>query len=264
MPDQDKPRNSELPHYFVEKVKSVRAKRAKTVIDHILEYGFITTEQLSEKYGYDHPPRAIRDVRELGIPVKTFYVIGSHGRKIAAYKFGDPSEVRKGKFEGRKALPKSLKEELARLYGSRCAICYATYEIRYLQVDHRIPYEVGGEPRDDRDPSNYMLLCGSCNRAKSWSCENCRNWTKDHDTGVCRSCYWATPDEYTHVALQLVRHLEVTWSGDEVPEHEQLVQLSKHAQVKLPEFVKNVLRSALDSRRSPEETPQEDYWIEDE
>jgi hypothetical protein len=44
------------------------------VIDHILQYGFITTEDLENTYGYNHPPRAARDVREAGIPLETFKV----------------------------------------------------------------------------------------------------------------------------------------------------------------------------------------------
>lgn len=87
----------DLPKDFIALCHSVTAKRPKTVIDHILEHGFITTEELKETYGYNHPPRAVRDVREHGIPVETFRVTGSDGRKIAAYRFGDvtsaPSHV---------------------------------------------------------------------------------------------------------------------------------------------------------------------------
>ena len=78
------------------------------VIDHILKHGSVTTEQLSELYGYDHAPRAARDVRELGIPLETFRVEGKSGRRIAAYRFGDPSEVRGGKLGGRKARAKRV------------------------------------------------------------------------------------------------------------------------------------------------------------
>ena len=39
------------------KPSPVLAKRAKTVIDHILKHGHITTEELKNLYGYDHPPR---------------------------------------------------------------------------------------------------------------------------------------------------------------------------------------------------------------
>jgi len=46
-------------------LSSVTATPQKAVIDHIIKNGYITTEELKEKYGYNHPPRAARDVREL-------------------------------------------------------------------------------------------------------------------------------------------------------------------------------------------------------
>jgi len=236
-----------LPKEFLNRVKGVTAKRAKTVIDHILKHGYITTEELRGEYGYDHPPRAARDVREQGIPLETFRVTGSHGRKIGAYRFGDPAKVQGGKLGGRKAWPKDFKATLVELYGSRCGVCFTEYEPRYLQIDHRVPYEVAGDSAGELDPTEFMLLCGSCNRAKSWSCEHCKNWTTDHLAEVCQTCYWAKPENYAYVALRLTRRLDVTWSGDEVPEYEQLVRLSKHAKKRLPEFVKDVLRDALDA-----------------
>ncbi len=36
--------------------RTITAKRPKTVIDHILKHGFITTEELKDNYGYNHPP----------------------------------------------------------------------------------------------------------------------------------------------------------------------------------------------------------------
>lgn len=237
---------TELPKEFLDRVKAVTAKRAKTVIDHILKHGYITTEQLNKEYGYDHPPRAARDVREQGIPLETFRVTGSHGRTIGAYRFGDPAKIKGGKLGGRKAWPKRFRDALIELYGSRCGVCFTEYEPRYLQIDHRVPYEVGGDPAGELDRTEFMLLCGSCNRAKSWSCEHCKNWTTDHLPEVCQSCYWAKPENYAHVALRLIRRLDVTWSGDEVPQYDQLVKLSKHAQKRLPDFVKDVLRDTLD------------------
>jgi len=61
----------DLPEWFIKKVRLVAAKRAKTVIEHILQHGKITTEELKTLYGYDHPPRAARDVGEKGIPLET-------------------------------------------------------------------------------------------------------------------------------------------------------------------------------------------------
>lgn len=234
-----------LPQKFLDRLKAVKAKRAKTVIDHILKHGHITTEELSEKYGYDHPPRAARDVREQGIPLETFRVTGTHGRKIGAYRFGDPEQIKEGRLGGRKAWAKDFKKELVNLYGTRCGICFTRYEPRYLQIDHRVPYEVGGDHKGKLNPADFMLVCSSCNRAKSWLCEHCKNWATDHVINVCQTCYWASPENYAHIALSLIRRLDVTWTGNEVPQYEHLVKLSKHARKKLPEFVKDVLRDTL-------------------
>ena len=75
----------ELPDAFLKKLEAITAKRPRTVIDQILEHGFVTTEDL-KRLGYEHAPRAARDVRELGIPLETFKVKDSNGRNIAAYR----------------------------------------------------------------------------------------------------------------------------------------------------------------------------------
>lgn len=54
----------QFPQSFLDKLNSVTNKRPATVIQHILKHGYITTEELKDIYGYNHPPRAIRDVRE--------------------------------------------------------------------------------------------------------------------------------------------------------------------------------------------------------
>jgi hypothetical protein len=105
-----------LPDDFIQLCRSITAKRPKAVIDHILQYGFVTTEELKERYGYNHPPRAARDVRERGIPLETFRVTGSDGKKIAAYKFGDVTQARFSRFSGRTGLSKQIKAELIRKY----------------------------------------------------------------------------------------------------------------------------------------------------
>ena len=232
----------DLPKWFLDSLKAVTAKRAKTVIDHILKHGHITTEELKNLYGYNHPPRAARDVREQGIPLETFRVSGSQGRSIAAYRFADPSTIRQSTLSGRKVFSKQFKESLLEHGGSICGICLTIYEARYLQVDHRVPYEVGGEGDQGLSPNDFQLICGSCNRAKSWSCEHCKNWTADKQAGVCRTCYWASPESYKHIALRAIRRLDVTWTGKETAEYDRLTQLAKKEGCPLPEFVKAVLR----------------------
>lgn len=235
----------QLPQFFIEILRSVTAKRARTVIDHILEHGYVTTEELSEEYGYDHPPRAARDVRESGIPLETFRVTDSRGKKIGAYRFGDPEKARDWLMGGRRALPKQLKNELMEREGSRCQICLTPLDGRYLQIDHRVPYEVQGEPAGKMRASDFMLLCGSCNRAKSWSCEHCENWTGIRAPEVCKTCYWGDPSDYSHMALAVIRRLDLTWSQEEVSDYDRIVRGSENAGEELPDFVKSVLRRAV-------------------
>ena len=236
----------EYPDAFRKRLSEVTGKRARIVVEHILEHGRITTEELETQYGYKHPPRAARDVREQGIPLDTFYVEGSEGQRIGAYRFGDPDDVREGR-TGRQRFRKGFKESLLERQDGTCAICAKPFASRYLQIDHRVPYEVGGDSEvGERDLDAYMLLCRSCNRAKSWSCEHCENWLEDHDPEACRSCYWGSPASYTHVALSSVRRLDVTWSGEDVSVYDQLREQAEAEGLALPEYVKRVLKASLE------------------
>ena len=230
-------------------LKAVTGKRTRVVDDYLLTHGSITTQELESRYGYKHPPRAIRDVIERGVPLLKATVISSDNRRIAEYRFGDLSELRVG-HAGRRALPKAFKDKLLAAHGSRCGVCNTDFDPRYLQVDHRIPYEISG---DDSTVAlrveDFMLLCGSCNRAKSWSCENCRNWTDLQDPAVCRTCYWATPKQYEHVATQSIRRADLTWTGDEVEQFDAARVAARASGVELPAFVKEALRKSL--RQAP-------------
>lgn len=233
------------PEEFLKKVRAVTAKRPKIVIDHILKHGHITTEELKQQYGYGHPPRAARDVREYGIPLETFSVTGSDGRTIAAYRFADPSLVRGSTHAGRRRFSKTFKILLIDRDGSKCAICSTSYGVRYLQIDHCVPYEVAGESLGEPNPDDHMLVCGSCNRAKAWSCEHCPNGTTDKKPEVCESCYWASPTAYTHVATLPIRRLDLTWMDGETAEYDELAKKSHKTKIALPEFVKVILRESL-------------------
>lgn len=97
----------ELPEDFEKVLSSVKNKRAKFLIDTIKEKGFCSTEDLKNA-GYEHAPRAARDVRELGIPLETSRVKDSKGKWIGEYRFGDWEKAKKenqlAKTSGRKQL----------------------------------------------------------------------------------------------------------------------------------------------------------------
>ena len=237
-----------LSKLFIEKAQAVTAMRPKTVIDHILAHGQITTDELKVTYGYNHPPRAARDVREHGIALKTIRIKGPDGRRIGAYVFDEEGGANYSKRAGRTALSNKLKMKLIQIHGPRCFIYLEPVADRELQIDHRIPYEVAGDASDQsQEPNDFMLLCGSANRAKSWSCEHCQNWLQAKSPDVCRSCYWAYPESYNHVATLAQRRLDIVWAGEEVAEYEVARKKATKADKTLPDFVKEALRKALKS-----------------
>lgn len=228
---------------FLAKLKSVTAKRPKTVIQQILEKGYVTTEELKD-LGYEHAPRAARDVRELGIPLETFRVKGANGRAIAAYRFGDFSKAddKISKVKGRTILSSAIKKALVEKFGSKCFVYLQPMEERLLQVDHRIPYEIGGE-QDENDIDCYMLLSPSANRAKSWTCEHCPNRERK-DSNFCLSCFWAHPENYSHVAGQEQRQIIITFTGDEVEDYNRLIELvgTERAEETIKEMIKEHIK----------------------
>jgi len=218
------------------------------VIDGILKKGYITTEELAKK-GYKHAPRAARDVREAGIRLETFRVKSSDGRSIAAYRF-DHKKIESGKSGGRKGFSKDFKDILYKSYDEKCAVCLGHFEKRYLQIDHRIPYEIAGEKKFFKsDDKNYMLLCGSCNRAKSWSCEHCENWRSKKSSKICTKCYWAFPDEYSHIALREIKRMDIIWEGKETGVYNKLKNNAKKNNEKLPDYVKKIISKLLGNNR---------------
>lgn len=227
---------------MLELCRSVKSKRPRTVIEHILKHGIVTNEELHELYGYEHPPRAIRDVRENGIPLITHQIINSKtGRKTGAYTFGDVSQIKKGRIGGRRAFPKELKKELLDLYGSRDAFTLSYLPERYLQIDHRIPYEISGDGDQLFNPMDFMLLDASSNRRKSWSCEQCENFLKNHQIDICKTCFWAFPENYTHVAGEALRRIDLLWTGNETSYYDTLCRIANTKKINPQFLIKKII-----------------------
>ena len=230
--------------------EKVTAKRPRAVIDAILEKGFVTTEDL-QSLGYDHAPRAARDVRENGIPLETFKVKSSRtGRMIAAYKFGNPDDIKDGRLGGRQVFSKQFKQELIEYYGEKDHFSGAKLEARYLQIDHRIPYEVSGDDNlVEKNVNDYMLIDGSTQRAKSWSCENCINWQTHRNKTICQTCYWAYPENYQHIALKPSARIELVFdNAEETILFRTLTEHAKASNVSLNDFLKILLFSYIQSK----------------
>lgn len=228
----------------LKKIQTITGKRSLVVVNHILEHGEITTEDL-ENYGYKHAPRAIRDVKEQGLPLKRFWTRNSQGRRIAGYRFGNLDDVKNDQLGGRKVFSKKFIQKVISEQDNKCAICQGRFENRYLQMDHRVPYEVGGDDSGKRNATAYMPLCVTCNRAKSWSCEHCENWLKSKDKKKCQSCYWGSPEKYSHVALEGIRRLGITWQAEEVGDYDKLRKQACKKKQPMPDCVKELIKRAL-------------------
>lgn len=238
-------RKPKIDKKILEASKKVTGKRARAVIDFIIKHGIITTEDL-EKMGYVHPPRAVRDVRENGIPIETTRVRGNNGKSIAAYKFGDSAKIEAFKLGGRSTFSKEFKSDLLKIQDGRCAICNEKYDEKYLQIDHRVPYQFSGD-KITLDPEDFMLLCAECNRKKDRATETGCSKTcfQTKDIKVIRSCFWASPENYTHICMEPIRRMELAWTGKAVSDYDLLTKLARKQKTTPQDIVKKQLKDSL-------------------
>lgn len=234
----------DLPQDFKEILDAVTNKRARFIIDKILEKGFCSTEDLRDG-GYEHAPRAARDVRELGIPLETFKIKDRNDKSIAAYKFGDWEEAKRlnqlDKTGGRTQFTEKLKNVLLERYGSKCHLYAEEYPARLLQPDHRIPYEIGGNPENMLDTDYFMLLSPSANRDKSWACEHCSNWI-ERNVDMCRTCYYAFPENYQHIAGEQERKLNIIFRDNDIGLYDKLLERAQIENMTSQDFVKRIMK----------------------
>lgn len=230
---------------FYDKLQSVSGKRARFVIDKIMETGSCSTEDLKNA-GYEHAPRAKRDVVEAGIPIIKENGTDASGRRMAVYKFGDYEEYKQGnsiaKTRGRNNLTDKLKQALINESGNKCALYGEEYDETLLQTDHRVPFEIGGDPVDMMDTSHFMLLSPSANRAKSWACEHCANWTVK-DIEHCKKCYYANPQKYDHIAGREERRVDVVFRNEDIAIYNEIKESAEREGITIQEAFKKYFRN---------------------
>ena len=210
---------------YIDEVLKVCSSRAAYVINYILANGEISSETIRDK-GFVHGARAVGDVRDNGIPLVTLKTKSSDGKTIARYVFGPESEIKRHKFGGRIAFPSSLKSDLLADQGAVCSISKQELPESELQIDHRIPFYIAGDIGSLRDPGEFMLLSRSMQRSKSWACENCENIKKNFDVAICRTCYWAYPEDYEHIAMKRERRIDITFSESQIGIFDRLKSLA--------------------------------------
>lgn len=190
------------------------SKRGRTMLEHILEHGQASTEDMRVLYNYNDGPSIARDLKDHGVPLERVTVRNAQGRAIAAYRY-DPAKGIHLR-SGRRAFPKWLKAALVELHGEQCAECSVEMAARHLQIDHRVPHLVLGD--DDRKihPDDFQLLCSGCNRGKSATCEQCPNGMEHKDPEICGRCTLSGNPDGDHFAMRPEDRLPLTFQDDEV------------------------------------------------
>lgn len=108
-----------------------------------------------------------------------------------------------------------------------------------------MPYQVAGESlKGTSDP--YMVLDGTCNRRKSWICEHCPNLLKHKKVVTCESCYWAYPEEHTHVAMEELRRVDVVFSGEETKAFDKFRRAARKQSESVRDRLKELVRESVE------------------
>lgn len=237
------PTRNDLSDTLVEDIIERTSGRSRVLVEHILDNGYVTTATLAS-LGYEHPPRAAADVRDRGIPLQTV-IETVDGKRIGHYRFPDGfKELDRSGF-GRVAIPRKFQREVLDHYGSIDIFTGTEWDRGQLQIDHRIPFRISGDPKKPFDVADFMPVSPPMNRIKSWTCEDCPNWSeKLSDT--CESCYWAGPDrDYEHVATISERRLDIVWRAHEVKEFDLLFEHSSDMGVTVALMAKKLIAEKL-------------------
>ena len=176
------PTENDLSKELVEEILRRTSGRSRLVVKQILEHGFVTTTMLGT-LGLDHPPRAAADVRDRGIPLETV-TRSIDGKRVGHYRFPAELEELDRHASGRFSMSKTFRNEVIDHYGERDIFTGAQVARTRLQIDHRVPFRVSGDPTTPFAVEDFMPVSAAMNRAKSWECEACPNW-QDKLVPIC-------------------------------------------------------------------------------
>lgn len=69
---------------------------------------------------------------------------------------------------------------------------------------------------------------------------------KTNDLGVIKSCFWATPENYTHICMNEIRMTEISWHGDDdLKIYEYLERFSQDNNQTIQDSIKKLIQKYL-------------------
>jgi hypothetical protein len=68
------------------------------------------------------------------------------------------------------------------------------------------------------------------------------NGVEHKKVNICKNCYWASPTQYEHIAMQSIRRVELIWTGEDISLYEALLTRSAAQKQSLSELILSLLR----------------------
>ncbi len=171
-----------------------RSPRERSTLALCLEQGFVTKQDC---YGMGFDPVVTRDLTKHGL---VFY--SQRGQILLDLGASNAS------LGGFSTLPSRQRDALLADAHFTCVFCRKQYERKFLTADHRVPHRVAGNSLTDAEGLQaYQVACYPCNNRKQQGCRACTNQQTTKDIAKCRTCYWAYPDKYEHIAGKHERRL---------------------------------------------------------
>lgn len=174
-------------------------KRGQHLRDLLLEKERVSTYEIQQRYS--SATRVASDLLAIGLTLKKESEKSEDGKVRTLYSL-DPSGFVCAQ-EARQSIPGRIRVEVIG-QATGCRLCGTQVEKRVFQVDHRVPFcLVGNRLAQQEGVGAFQALCPSCNTAKSHACKRC----PDPKEESCRTCYWAYPEDYRHIAGKTERRL---------------------------------------------------------
>jgi hypothetical protein len=177
--------------------------RIHTAIGMYFEHYEITNEMFTERTKMKD--FGVRAPKAWGFRFTSRRVIDPRGRSVDLFEMAP--EQFNSRVKGRRQLPVLEERALFERHAYRCNWCRMAFSKDGLSPDHRLPHHLFGEADyGARGLDALQALCVTHNNEKNSACRRCRNFKLDAaaDASVCMTCQWASPENFTHVAMQPV------------------------------------------------------------
>ena len=230
--------------------------RAKAAADLLMNKGIITKYDFeSTNVPISQAPRAIRDLKDHGIPIKTLERVNvpQSKSKVSQYTFGDVADITVANKYGRMYNPTGMKDRLAKLHGNVCVFCGKELSGKDRELDHKLPVNIFGDlsPVERLNPDNYQLVCRKCNRLKREATSHGAFDDRQDGMEVVEHNYWYDPVQYRkNKSDSLFAQSIVIWNtNNDLRLYKEVSQYAKESNKSFQNSLKDIVKIGLEAMK---------------